>query len=45
MAEEAVKAIALDKGYENHSKMEENSNQILHAKPNRSEERRVGKEC
>ena len=35
MAEEAVKEIALDKGYENHSKMEENSNQILHAKPNK----------
>ena len=37
MAEEAVKAIALDKGYENHSKMEENSNQILHAKPNKKD--------
>ena len=35
MAEESVKANALDKGYENHSKMGENSSHNLHAKPNK----------
>ena len=33
MVEEAAKAKALDKGYENHSKMEEISSQTLHVKP------------
>ena len=36
-AEEAAKANALDKGYGNHIKVEENSNQDLHAKPNKKD--------
>ena len=37
MAEEAAKANALNKGYENHSKMGENSSHNLHDKPNKKD--------
>ena len=37
MTEEAAKAIALDKGYENQIKRGENSSHNLHVKPNKKD--------
>ena len=37
MVEEAAKANALNKGYENHSKMGENSSHNLYVKPNKKD--------
>ena len=37
MTEKPAKTNALNKGYENHSKMGENSSQTLHAKPNKKD--------